>query len=266
MPTRARSRCWMFAFHAAGSCYVSALFTVERGPTDGTLVVLIHGTMDRSTSFARVQRALEDVRTVAYDRRGYARSAANGPAGTVSDHVEDLVALLDGTPAVLAGHSYGGVVALATAALEPNIVRGVLAYEPPLAWLPQWPEGSAGEAALTAGGSPEDAAEAFMRRLIGDAAWERLPERTKRDRRDEGPAMLSDIKSIRPPHFPFDPADVDGPVVLVRGGESTDRHRIAVELLDELIPQAELHVVEGAGHGGHRSHPSAFAALVRRLL
>ena len=247
---------------------VSALFTVERGPADGPLVVLIHGTMDRSTSFARVQRSLDDLRTLAYDRRGYARSAEAGlgAAETVGDHVEDLVALLDGEPAVLAGHSYGGVVALATAAVEPNLARGVVAYEPPLAWLPQWPEGSAGEAALTAGGSPEDAAEAFMRRLIGDAAWDRLPERTKEDRRHEGAAMLSDIRSIRPPHFPFDPIDVSVPVVLGRGGDSTERHRIAVELLEELIPQSELHVVDGAGHGGHRSHPSAFAELVRRLL
>lgn len=245
---------------------VSALFTVERGPADGPLVVLIHGTMDRSTSFARVQRSLEDVRTVAYDRRGYARSTEAGAAETVSDHVDDLLTLLDGRAAVLAGHSYGGVVALAAAALQPGVVKGVVAYEPPLAWLPQWPEGSAGEAALTAGGSPGDAAEAFMRRLIGDAAWERLPDRTREDRRQEGAAMLSDIKSIRPPHYPFDPADVPTPVVLGRGGDSADRHRIGVELLDELIPQSELHVVEGAGHGGHRSHPNAFAALVRRVL
>lgn len=245
---------------------VSALFTVERGPDDGARVFLIHGTMDRSTSFARVQRALEDVRTVAYDRRGYARSGDAGVASTVAEHVADLVELLGGQPAVLAGHSYGGVVALAAAVEQPGLVRGVVAYEPPLAWLPRWPDGSAGEAALTAGGSPQDAAEAFMRRLIGDAAWERLPPKTRDERRNEGPAMLSDIKSIRAPHSPFDPSDVAVPVILGRGGESTERHRVAVELLRDLVPQSELHVVEGAGHGAHRSHPSAFADLVRRLL
>ena len=245
---------------------VNELFTVERGPAGGRLVVLIHGTMDRSTSFARVQRALEDVRTLAYDRRGYARSTDAGAADTVDDHVSDVAKLLDGESAVVAGHSYGGVVALALAVAHPALVRGVVAYEPPLAWLPQWPQGSAGEAALTAGGSAEDAAEAFMRRLIGDAAWERLPARTKEERRLEGVAMLSDIKSIRPPHFPFDPADVSAPVVLGRGGDSTERHRLSVELLHQLIPQSELHVVAGAGHGGHRSHPAAFAELVRRLL
>jgi pimeloyl-ACP methyl ester carboxylesterase len=245
---------------------VSALFTVSRGPADGPLVVLVHGTMDRSTSFARVQRALEDVRTLAYDRRGYARSADAGAAQTVGDHVSDLADLLDGEPAVIAGHSYGGVVALAAAVAHAEVVRGVVAYEPPLAWLPQWPQGSAGEAALTAGGSAEDAAEAFMRRLIGDTAWERLPARTKEERRNEGVAMLSDITSIRPPHFPFDPSDVSVPVTLGRGGDSTERHRVSVELLSELIPQSELHVIAGAGHGGHRSHPGAFADLVRRLL
>ena len=245
---------------------VSALFTVARGPEAGPLVALVHGTMDRSSSFARVQRTLEDVRTVAYDRRGYARSADAGAASTVADHVDDLLELLGDEPAVVAGHSYGGVVALGAAVSRPDLVRGVVAYEPPLAWLPEWPEGSAGEAALDSGGTPEDAAEAFMRRLIGDAAWERLPEHTRVDRRREGVAMLSDIKSIRPPNEPFDPRDVGVPVVLGRGGDSSERHRIAVELLDQLIANSELHVVDGAGHGGHRSHPAAFAALIRRLL
>lgn len=245
---------------------MAELFTTKRGPTEAARVVLIHGTMDRSTSFARVQRALDDVSTLAYDRRGYARSAACGVAQTVEDHVDDLLGLLAGEPAVLAGHSYGGVVALAAATRAPESVQGVLAYEPPLAWLPEWPAGSAGEAALDAGGSPEDAAEAFMRRLIGDAAWERLPERTREERRDEGQSMLSDIRSIRPPHFPFDPRDVSVPVVLAHGTETTDRHRRSVELLGRLIPQAQTHSVEGAGHGGHRSHPVAFAALVRLLL
>lgn len=233
---------------------------------DAPLVVLVHGTMDRSTSFARVQRCLEDVHTLAYDRRGYARSTEAGAAETVADHVSDLIEVLGERAAVVAGHSYGGVVALGAAVARPDLVRGVVAFEPPLAWLPQWPDGSAGEAALTAGGTAADAAEAFMRRLIGDAAWERLPQRTKDERRHEGPAMLTDITSIRPPHEPFDPTDVTVPVVLGRGSESSERHRISVELLRDLIPQSELHVVEGAGHGCHRSHPSAFAELVRRLL
>lgn len=245
---------------------MAELFTNRRGPAEAARVVLIHGTMDRSTSFARVQRALEDTPTLAYDRRGYARSGSRGVAGSVDDHVDDLLGLVAGKPAILAGHSYGGVVALAAAARAPEIVGGVLAYEPPLAWLPEWPSGSAGEAALDAGGSAEDAAEAFMRRLIGDSAWDRLPERTRAERRQEGPAMLSDIRSIRPPHAPFDPRDVSVPVLLAHGSSTSDRHRRSVELLGGLIPGSVTHVVDGAGHGGHRSHPVAFADLVRLLL
>lgn len=245
---------------------MTSLFRVERGPADAPLVVLIHGTMDRSTSFARVQRALDDVRTIAYDRRGYARSFALGVASSVADHVADLHDLLAGTKAVVAGHSYGGVVALAAAASHPELVEAVVVYEPPLAWLPAWPSGSAGEAALTAGGAPEAAAEAFMRRLIGDAAWERLPERTRRERRNEGAAMLSDIRSIRPPHSPVDPADVIVPVVAAHGSASSERHRTSVALLRDLVALAEIREVDGAAHGGHRSHPGAFAGLVRRAL
>ena len=36
-----------------------------------------------------------------------------------------------------------------------------------------------------------------MRGMVGDAVWERLPERTRRERRSEGPALLADLATIR---------------------------------------------------------------------
>ena len=44
----------------------------------GPLVVLVHGSLDRSASFARVVRRLDDVHTVVYDRGGYHRSRQAG--------------------------------------------------------------------------------------------------------------------------------------------------------------------------------------------
>ena len=111
-------------------------------------------------------------------------------------------------------------------------------------------------------GTPADAAEAFMRSIVGDDVWARLPPSTKQARLAEGPALLADMADIRLPPPPYDPAAVPVPVVVGRGRESKGQHLLGTNALLELLADAELHVIEGAGHGAHASHPDAFAAFV----
>ena len=139
-----------------------------------------------SGSFARVCRRLDDLHTVVYDRRGYHRSRHVLPLNTTLEgHVDDLLAVIDGRAAVVVGHTYGGDIALGAALLESDRV--------PPSW-PSWPTTPDAVArGLGAGrrcapgaapSSPDDpidpevaaaAAERFFRRIVGDAAWERLP-------------------------------------------------------------------------------------------
>jgi pimeloyl-ACP methyl ester carboxylesterase len=231
---------------------------------DRPLVVLVHGTLDRSSSFRRVQRHLADVDAVAYDRRGYA-SRVHEPPGTIDDHVADLFDVLDGRPAVVAGHSYGADVALAAAAEQPALVAAVVSYEAPMPWQPWWPDDTAGGAAVAAAGGPEAAAEAFMRRMVGDDRWARLPAPTRAARRAEGGAVLADLQSIRD-RAPFDLADVRVPVVVGVGTESAPHQQEAAPLVTAALRQAELHRIDGARHGAHLSHPAQFAALVARAV
>jgi pimeloyl-ACP methyl ester carboxylesterase len=88
-------------------------------------IVLIHGAMDRSTSFGRVARHLSDLAVVRYDRRGYGRSRELGPTD-LAGHLDDLVAVVGDGPVLLVGHSVGGVIALAAPAVLPGVV-GVVA-------------------------------------------------------------------------------------------------------------------------------------------
>ena len=69
------------------------------------------------------------------------------------------------------GHSYGGNVALALADRHPDLVQAVGVYETPLSWLDWWPGSTAGADALATSGDPAEAAERFMRRLVGDERW-----------------------------------------------------------------------------------------------
>lgn len=228
------------------------------GAPPAPLVVIVHGAMDRSSSFGRVAKQLSHLHVVRYDRRGYGRSAG-ARLGSLHDHVDDLLAIIDDRPAVVFGHSIGGVIALYAAAEAPELVRSVLAYEPPTPWAPWWPESPAPPA------DAEEEAEAFMRRAIGDRFWSRLPARTRADRRAEGPALRADVASLDGPR-PFDPAIVGSPVIVAAGEEASWWHARAASELAAELPRAEHEIVAGAQHGVHLTHPKATAHLIDRAL
>ena len=244
---------------------MEGLFISEQQGDDETpRVVLVHGSLDRSAAFARVQRHLEGLQVVRYDRRGYGRSLHLGPAPSFGAQVEDLAFVVGGRPSVIVGHSLGGVIALAYASRHPELATAVVAYESPTAWAAWWPSATAGSVAMVDPLSPEDAAERFMRRMVGDDRWDALPVRTRDERRAEGPALVAELRSIRDPHAPpYDPAQVRVPVVAAHGTESSPHHKQTAIVLADAVPDGELCVVEGAGHAVHLTHPAALAELVR---
>ena len=259
------------------------LAVTEHGPRavrEGSpVVVLVHGSLDRSTSFARVVRRLDGLHTVTYDRRGYHRSRRALPLNTTLDgHIDDLLALIDGRPSVVVGHSYGGDIALGAALRHGGdpLIRAVVAYEPPMPWLGPWsrrppdpPSSDASPASpsLPPAGDREDpagaAAERFFRRMVGDAAWDRLPEAAKNERRADGPALEAELTAIRLPRAPFDVTTLAVPATFGRGERSASRHRATVAWLAAHVPGAELVEIAGAAHGAHLTHPDAFASMVR---
>ncbi len=244
------------------------LHVEESGPADAPLVVLVHGSMDRSGGFRRVARRLDDrFRVARDDRRGYARSRRSVGPFDLTGHVDDLLVVMGGRRGVVVGHSYGGVVALAASVRRPDLVRAVGAFEPPMPWMPWWPGTTAGDVAVMAQreGGPEHAAEAFMRRMIGDERWARLPEHTRAERRADGAALVEEMIDIRSA-APWDPADITVPVVAGHGTMGAPHHPPAVRWLVQQVPGAELVAIEEAGHGAHTSHPQEFAAFVERVV
>ena len=181
----------------------------------------------------------------------------------MDEQVADLVALLGGRPAVVFGHSYGGNVALAVAARRPDLVRAVAVYETPLSWLDWWPSTTAGADALAAGADPADAAERFMRRLIGDERWQRLPPGTRRARRDEGAAMVGELRDLQA-NAPWEPDAVTVPAVAIHGTRGAAHHGASTAHLGQVLPDCPVVEIEGAKHFGPNTHPDAVAAVARR--
>lgn len=170
--------------------------------------------------------------------------------------MEDLLEVLDGRTAVIVGHSYGGHVALAAAQVSPAQVTAVSVYETPLSWMEWWPSGTAGGRAASS--TEDDAAEQFMRRLIGDEGWENLPERTRAERRREGAALRGELSALRVA-APWDAASIRCPVVCAHGSVGSPHHARAMEWLSSAVPDGQLAVLHGAAHGAHNSHAPAFA-------
>jgi pimeloyl-ACP methyl ester carboxylesterase len=245
------------------------LWVAESGESNpGLLVVLVHGSMDRSGSWVRVARELRDLHTLRYDRRGYGRSLAVGP-GSMEQHVADLFDVIADRPCVVAGHSYGAAIALAAAQRRPDLVRAVVSYEGPMPWRDFWPTTSGGANAMNDvrdGAAIGDAAERFLVRHIGRSRWDALPQRTRYERRAEGAALLTELRSAHDDGAPYDPAQITVPVISARGTESDAYLRRGADVLAEEVPGAEHAVIDGASHGAHQSHPAEMAALIRRAV
>ena len=227
--------------------HLHGLFVEEDGDEEAPVVAVVHGSMDRAAGMIRVARRLKGrSRVLRYDRRGYGRSAHEGPFG-MDAQVEDLLAVLRGRRAVLVGHSYGGNVVLATAARHPDLVAAAAIYETPLSWASWWPASSAGSRAVDEPGTTAEAGERFMRRMIGDQRWDELPERVRRQRRAEGAALDGELGDLRV-NPPWHPDDLHVPVVFGYGTRGAAHHQRAMAAAAEMVPGAQLVVLDDCGH------------------
>lgn len=231
---------------------------IRKPPSGKPTVVLVHGTMDRAASFDRVRRRLDDVATLAYDRRGYAGSLEVPVRHDPDGHAADLIALLDGHPTVVIGHSYGGLVALQAATAEPALIPAVGLYEPPVTWMPGWPR-------RDIPADPTETVERFFKQMVGEAVWNRLDDATRQQRLAEGPAVHADLVAADRLRTP-DVCDLLAPVIVGHGDAGSPHFAAGATWLSEHFRDGEVAVIEGAGHGAHLSHPDSFATFVRRVL
>jgi len=99
----------------------------EHGPSDGPLVLLLHGFPEFWWSWRHQLVALGEAgcHAVAVDLRGYG-ATDKPPRGydpyTLTNDVAGLVRALGAEQAYLVGHDWGGVLAWATATLRPEVV------------------------------------------------------------------------------------------------------------------------------------------------
>jgi pimeloyl-ACP methyl ester carboxylesterase len=107
---------------------------VAVGPPNGPPMVLLHGVTRRWQDFSVLFPSLTFDRHVhAIDFRGHGRSGRTPGSYRVRDYVPDIVAYLRQaieSPAIVVGHSLGGMVAAAVAAEAPERVRALVLEDP----------------------------------------------------------------------------------------------------------------------------------------
>jgi pimeloyl-ACP methyl ester carboxylesterase len=241
----------------------------------GEPLLMIHGAVVCDSFEATVDELGQSYELVTYRRRGYGGSSPPRKMGTIADQAADAVALLDhlGVDAThVAGHSYGGVVALQMALDAPRRVHSLGLLEPPLLAAPSGAEFGAGAAAvgqMIRSGDVEAALLAFLTLVGGDDPVRRvsktLPSAWYGQALTDLPAMFgADGASLGPWKFTEAQArSISQPALLVLGNKTAPLLVESTEMLKEWLPNAELFVLDGATHLLQMENPDG---IVRGLL
>jgi pimeloyl-ACP methyl ester carboxylesterase len=170
---------------------------------------------------------------------------------------DDLAETVGDAPAALVGASYGGLVCLDFAARQPELVTRLVLLDAPLMdhdWSDEVEDYGAEEERLVEAGDLDAAAELDLRFWAPEIA-DRLRPMTRK-------ALEMDVKEVGP----VDPGAVRAPALVAVGERDKADFRAIAERLARELPDAELVVIEGAGHLPSLERPEATLELVKRFL
>lgn len=253
----------------------------------GPDLVLIHGASGntRDFTFALVDRLAQDYRVIAFDRPGLGWTGSMGPDGISpmmqAALLQKAADQLGVTRPIVAGHSYGGAVAMAWALTDTPDVSAVVVLSG--ATMP-WPGGLGAYYAVT--GSRIGAATVIpaLTAFATDRQTDRIVEAIfapqsapegyadyvgigltmRRSTLRDNALQVTRLK----PHVTRMSQEyprLNLPVEILHGtADDVVPARIHAIPLADLLPQGDLTLIEGAGHMPHHSHPDEVIAAIHR--
>jgi pimeloyl-ACP methyl ester carboxylesterase len=247
----------------------------------GLPLVLVHGAWSNRRTWDPVFLPLsEHVTAIRYDRRGYGESQR--PGTDPDTHTADLLSLirtLGIDQVVLVGNSLGGLIAIQAALRASDVVRLVIAHEPPLLeLLDSRPElGAVANRVRTAldrtldaarSGNHRQAAQVFVEQMSSaPGTWEYLPPEMQQEYVENVEAFLAEAPAR---HQGMLSASALGGLgdrlVITRGDRSSLYLRSICDELCRLLPRAQAHVFRSAGHVPHQSVPADFVEKTLELV
>lgn len=242
----------------------------------GPSLVLVHGSPADGRAWNRVVLLLKErFRLLIPDLPGYGASdpVPDAPKGRAALMGTAIARLIESCgPAAVAGHSYGGLVAMQAAlqakagavtrlvVFESMFMRGLqILNDPVLA-----PAQDYFEDYVRRVDSGEDGA---VRRMIdfwfGDGAYTRLPEPVRGYLNANAPRNVLDVRSsFKDTATAEQLAALVQPVLMVYGDRSPGVVPAMGRALQKLVPGARMEAIAGANHGMLDSHPEIVARMI----
>ena len=211
-------------------------------------------------------------------------SESSGPwtgehAFTLADEAARSVALIDACEEKvhLVGHSYGGGVALHVALARPGRIASLSLYEPtPFHLLRQMGNGGA-----EADAEIRDVARRIGQSIVigdyragvadfvdywnGDGAWKTMRPAVQKALICWAPKAPLDFRALTDESTPTAAyAALVVPVLIMRGEHAPLPTRVISERLIEILPNARMEIIAGAGHMGPFTNESDVSWLVAR--
>lgn len=243
-----------------------------RGRTDAPALVFSNSLGTDFRIWNEVAAALADrYRIILYDKRGHGLSDATPAPYRLTDHVDDLIALLDHLGvdrAVVVGLSVGGLIAQGLAAIRPDRVEALVLCDTAhrIGTAEMW---NARIDTVTAKGIGS-MADAIMERWFTPAyrqpgnadfiGYTNMLVRTTVD------GYAGTCAAIRDADLTESTRALTIPVLCVVGDQDGSTPPDLVRSTAGLIAGARFEVIEGAGHIPCVEQPKATTALIRAFL
>ncbi|RLC63811.1 MAG: alpha/beta hydrolase [Chloroflexota bacterium] len=247
----------------------SIFYTVGRGPTEEQrsegrpVLILVHGAGGNHLQWPAELRRLPEATVYALDLPGHGRSGGQG-RDTIAGYAEAIVGFLDALGierAVVVGHSMGGAIALTLALDFADRMAGLvlIATGARLRVAPVILEGMRSDF--------EGSVELITRFAWSSEASPALIELGRRALLETGPdVLLGDLNACDR----FDVMERLGgikiPALVIVGTADQLTPPKYARFLAEHIPNAQLVLIEGAGHMVMLERPAEIAGAVREFL
>lgn len=249
---------------------------LDQGSTDLPAVLFLHAyPYHRAMWLAQTRALVGQARFLALDVRGHTPGSAPPTAYLLEHLVDDVLALLDLqgiASCTVCGLSMGGYVALRLCQRAPERVRALLLSNTQAA-------GDSNDAKLARAEGlrvlwtqgKEAFADAQLKRQLAPQTLERRPELVAELRKmilDSSLEALSAsmVALATRPDLTSHLSAIQVPTRVVAGAHDVITPPAVAQALAAAIPNAELHVLEGAGHLSNVEAEAPFNEVLRKLL
>lgn len=234
-------------------------------------IILLHGLTASGACWTEVARDLEgDYDVIMPDARGHGSSSKPATGYQYEDHANDVVGFINALripPAILIGHSMGGMTAALVASRHPELMRCLILADPTFLSLD-----------LQRQVQESDAADQHRRYLTMSFEEIAAEARIKHPDRSSGTIELiararlqtsiHAFEVLTPPNPDYVQvvSAIEIPTLLVIGGSNGVVSPDLAAELQRINPRLQVAQIPEAGHGLHYDHPKRFAAIVRSFL